>query len=95
MADKRTKHYLVGGCLSALVLLLCLGGWMLYEGISTALRAERALHAVNLATRLVDQYVQEEGKSWRFERFDNSPSNDTVKHLGGIKSLKQEGPRPR
>jgi hypothetical protein len=40
---------------------------MLYEGISTALRAERALHAVNLAAKLVDQYVQKEGKwprSW-------------------------------
>jgi hypothetical protein len=43
------------------------GGWMVYTGISISLQAEKTLHAWEFAVRLVDQFVQENGRwpaSW-------------------------------
>jgi hypothetical protein len=56
--------------LSALVLVVAaigVGGWMVYVGVSTSLRAEENLHATLFTIRLVEQFVHDKGRwptSW-------------------------------
>ena len=56
--------------LSALVLVIVaigVGGWMVYDGALTSLRAEENLHATLFSIRLVEQFVHDKGRwpaSW-------------------------------
>jgi hypothetical protein len=60
---QRTSTILIRSFAIAVLLLICVVGVMIYLGASVSLRAEKALHAINLVTIVVDEYVEKEG-SW-------------------------------
>lgn len=59
--------WLVRALVALLLAAVGLGGWMVYRGVTTSLRAERNLHATLFTIRLVEQFVAERGRwpgSW-------------------------------
>jgi hypothetical protein len=67
-------------CCCVVTVALTLGGvaWVAYVSCSVAIRAEYTLHAVNLATVVVDKYVEREG-TWPAS-WDELATVSTVNH---------------
>jgi hypothetical protein len=57
----RTKKLIVRVCVVTLVLMPCVVAWVAYTAISAAVHGEYALHAVNLITVVVDDFVDKNG----------------------------------
>ena len=62
MISSPIKTYVIRFCIIVLICLIGAGTWVVYTGISTSLRAERALHAINMMTIVNEQFIEKEGK---------------------------------